>query len=250
MKLHLMSDLHLDHDKKSDDAFLASLVPQPDVDALVLAGDWYSVCRPDATATLFARLLELYDQILVVPGNHEMWRSSPDEANKAIVDAIGSSTRIHAFIEPGYKTIKGQEFFGGTLWYRKPQRRQQQDFVDMDQINCPREWFFEQQRLFQVGLYEGFPEGKTLEDTIVISHHLPSPQSTPLKFKGTSSDHFFMCNMSGAIMDRKPKLWVHGHTHEPCDYVMGSTRVVCHPRGYPHEIRSRSPYQPLLIEVP
>jgi hypothetical protein len=28
------------------------------------------------------------------------------------------------------------------------------------------------------------------------------------------------------------KLWTHGHTHELFDYMIGSTRVVCNPRGY------------------
>jgi hypothetical protein len=28
------------------------------------------------------------------------------------------------------------------------------------------------------------------------------------------------------------KLWTHGHTHEPFDYMIGTTRVVCNPRGY------------------
>ena len=33
------------------------------------------------------------------------------------------------------------------------------------------------------------------------------------------------------------RLWLHGHTHAPRDYVVGTTRVVCNPRGYPHEKR-------------
>jgi hypothetical protein len=28
------------------------------------------------------------------------------------------------------------------------------------------------------------------------------------------------------------KLWTHGHTHEDFDYMVGSTRIVCNPRGY------------------
>jgi hypothetical protein len=27
-------------------------------------------------------------------------------------------------------------------------------------------------------------------------------------------------------------LWTHGHMHDPFDYMIGSTRVVCNPRGY------------------
>ena len=35
-----------------------------------------------------------------------------------------------------------------------------------------------------------------------------------------------------------PKLWIHGHTHERCDYQLGTTRVVANPLGYPNELRS------------
>jgi hypothetical protein len=28
------------------------------------------------------------------------------------------------------------------------------------------------------------------------------------------------------------KVWVHGHMHDPFDYTLGETRVICNPRGY------------------
>ena len=28
-------------------------------------------------------------------------------------------------------------------------------------------------------------------------------------------------------------MWIHGHTHQGSDYLLGKTRVVCNPRGYP-----------------
>jgi predicted phosphodiesterase len=30
-------------------------------------------------------------------------------------------------------------------------------------------------------------------------------------------------------------VWIHGHTHTPCQYVVGDTRVICNPIGYPRE---------------
>jgi hypothetical protein len=37
------------------------------------------------------------------------------------------------------------------------------------------------------------------------------------------------------------RLWTHGHTHEPFDYEIGATRIVCNPRGYVgHEHRADS----------
>jgi Icc-related predicted phosphoesterase len=37
------------------------------------------------------------------------------------------------------------------------------------------------------------------------------------------------------VAELQPLLWVHGHIHHRADYRLGSTRVVCNPRGYPEE---------------
>jgi hypothetical protein len=43
----------------------------------------------------------------------------------------------------------------------------------------------------------------------------------------------FISNLGDFIMNRPCiKLWTHGHTHDPFDYKIGKTRVVCNPRGY------------------
>jgi len=42
------------------------------------------------------------------------------------------------------------------------------------------------------------------------------------------------------MLDRPQiKVWTHGHTHDPFDYMIGSIRIVCNPRGYDgHEDRA------------
>lgn len=77
-------------------------------------------------------------------------------------------------------------------------------------------------------------EGKFDHKFVVVGHHAPSKLSTHPRYKdeqlmngGYSSD------LSEFIMDHPQiKLWTHGHTHEDFDYMLGSTRIVCNPRGY------------------
>lgn len=249
MRLHLMSDLHLDHAAAFDDAFLAGL-QKSDVDLLVLAGDNYSKARNHRA--LFARLLECYTKILVVPGNHDYWGESPRRVEESLmcdVDLVDGDGRILLALQPGWYAIDGRIFFAGTLWYRKPTKGQL-EFIDMRLTNTPRQWFYEQQALFERRMAQcPMPDSGR---PIFVSHHLPSEKSTPPEFLGAANNHFFMCDMEAqlAALDVKPALWLHGHTHDPCDYVLGETRVVCNPRGYPHEHTTRAPYAPLLIEVP
>jgi hypothetical protein len=43
----------------------------------------------------------------------------------------------------------------------------------------------------------------------------------------------YSSDLSEYILDHPQiKLWTHGHTHEDFDYLIGSTRIVCNPRGY------------------
>jgi hypothetical protein len=47
----------------------------------------------------------------------------------------------------------------------------------------------------------------------------------------------FASRLEGLIERYQPAGWIHGHTHDPCDYELFRTRVVCNPRGYPGEHR-------------
>jgi hypothetical protein len=41
------------------------------------------------------------------------------------------------------------------------------------------------------------------------------------------------------------QVWTHGHTHDPFNYKIGNTRVICNPRGYTgYESRTRD-FSPL-----
>lgn len=69
---------------------------------------------------------------------------------------------------------------------------------------------------------------------VVIGHHAPSKQSTHPRYKDqTLMNGGYSSDLNEFILDRRMiKLWTHGHTHEDFDYMIGSTRVVCNPRGY------------------
>lgn len=79
------------------------------------------------------------------------------------------------------------------------------------------------------------------EKFVVVSHHCPSDKSVHDKYKAdTIMNGGFRSNLDDFIAYRPQiKLWLHGHTHEEFDYVLGETRVVCNPRGYiGHENRA------------
>ena len=89
------------------------------------------------------------------------------------------------------------------------------------------------------------------EKFIVVGHHAPSKQSTHPRYKkdiimngGYSSDltEFILKNP-------QIKAWTHGHTHNQFDYMVGSTRVLCNPRGYVNHERESNDKDPYFAKV-
>ena len=75
---------------------------------------------------------------------------------------------------------------------------------------------------------------KASEKFVVVGHHSPSKLSTKPQYETeVIVNGAYSSDLSDFILDRPMiKVWTHGHTHHTCDYMIGSTRIVCNPRGY------------------
>jgi Icc-related predicted phosphoesterase len=83
--------------------------------------------------------------------------------------------------------------------------------------------------------------GENPNKYVVVGHHAPSKASTHPRYKTeVVMNGAYSSRLDQFILDNPQiKLWTHGHTHEEFDYTIGSTRVVCNPRGYiNHEDRA------------
>lgn len=69
---------------------------------------------------------------------------------------------------------------------------------------------------------------------VVVGHHSPSKLSTKPRYeKDVIVNGAYSSDLSEFILDHPQiKVWTHGHTHHEFDYMIGSTRIVCNPRGY------------------
>ena len=84
------------------------------------------------------------------------------------------------------------------------------------------------------GYLKSVIEGRFEEKFVVCTHHAPSKGSEHPRYKhDTLMNGAYNSVLDEYILDhRQIKLWTHGHTHEDFDYMIGTTRVVCNPRGY------------------
>ena len=91
----------------------------------------------------------------------------------------------------------------------------------------------------------------TSDADVIVSHHAPSYLSVAERYKGDAYNCCFATELHDDIlnMPKPPKLWIHGHMHNRSDYMIGNTRVICHPRGYPNENTWYQNYEPLIVEI-
>lgn len=77
-------------------------------------------------------------------------------------------------------------------------------------------------------------EGKFDQKFVVVGHHAPSRSSTHPRYASQYlMNGGYSSSLDQFIMDHPQiKMWTHGHTHDDYDYMIGSTRVICNPRGY------------------
>lgn len=227
MKLHVMSDLHLE--MRSSAQFTQQVLPGGDI--LVLAGDITYLRFVDQAVPLFKEFCAKYRWVFYVPGNHEFYKSSVSQA-LGVLSEVEKIPNLVVLKAGDVTKFEGKRILGGPMWFRDhPMNVMYEGMLnDFNQIRDYKPWVYEENQKFLDFLQRELKEGD-----IVVTHYLPTPLSTPERFRGDSTDRFFLCDVSNLIAERQPALWIHGHTHDPCDYLVGNTRVYCNPLGYPSE---------------
>lgn len=141
--------------------------------------------------------------------------------------------------------VEGQHFFGGVMWFPDaPHNRMYEDQLsDFLVIRGFKDWVYEENTRFHEAA-----KNLITPETIVLSHHIPSYQAVHRMFQGDNLNRFFVSEQTDVILDKRPRLWVYGHTHLPADLTVGGTKLLCNPYGYPSERGSR-PYPPAVVEL-
>jgi Icc-related predicted phosphoesterase len=249
VKLLLLSDLHME---------FAPFTPDPqaveEADVVVLAGDIHKgVMGIRWAAETFPSKPVIY-----VAGNHEFYGGHWDQT-LAEMRAEAKALGIH-FLENDSVEIDGLRFLGCTLWtdfdyfqYKGRDRRKgamlaaERGMNDFYLIAAEPlhegQWGNNGPRLSALHtlcrhqhsltwLRRELPKGAPAR-TVVVVHHCPRAESVAPRWVDHSVTPCFASRLPTKVL-LGAGLWVHGHTHDSHDYLVGNrTRVVCNPRGYP-----------------
>lgn len=260
MKIQLLSDLHFEHFGYIDPIETIEISRHADV--VIFAGDISS--GTNAIKSL-GPLAKPSRPFILINGNHEYYRGDIHKISEGCADAAESFSDFY-FLNPGHIDIDGVLFAGATLWTdgRLVQEGISSEVSDHDcqnQLNDFRlisagDQRFTFKKSNEIHRNELAFLVRTLDESassrkVVISHHLPSRKSIDPKYANSTINAAFASDLADELIN-KADLWVHGHTHSSADYVIGKTRVVCNPRGYPvskWDFENPNFQKQLLIEI-
>lgn len=235
MKIQVLSDLHVNY---------APFIPSCDAaDVVVLAGD-----IDDQEMGVLWALEYIPDRpVIYVLGNHE-YHGAEFPSLVDCLKRLAHGTNVH-LLENDSVRIGETAFHGCTLWT---------DFALFDDVPTAMQVcgnympdFFQIEADVAGGLFTPWEHLAAHEQSkrwllqhyhknkakhnVIVTHHAPSMKSVAPRFANEISSAAFASHLDQLVLDLKPDLWVHGHTHTCFDYPLGQTRIVCNPRGYPNE---------------
>ena len=263
MKIKIVSDLHLEF---SD----INITNEEGCDVLILSGDIMiaedlhkhpevaednivkidNLSHRQETAKRYRNFLKRcsiqFPHVIYIAGNHEFyhgrWKASLDHLR----EECDKFNNVY-FLEMDTKVIDDVTFIGATLWtdcnkgdpltlHSLPDMMNDFRIIRNDEHGYTRlrpAHIMHRHHQTVSYLKAVLPDMRDRK-VVIVGHHAPTTMSTHPRYQ---TDHLmnggYRSDLSEFILDHPQiKLWTHGHTHDPFDYMVGSTRVVCNPRGY------------------
>jgi predicted phosphodiesterase len=286
MKIALASDLHLEFGDldivNTDNAEVLILSGDICVAADLDMRDrrqtemGFARARSERFHDFFERCAANFPHVIYVMGNHEYYHSDFATALGEMRRKLAHLPNLH-IMERDVKVINNVTFIGGTLWTDMNNqdsltlyhmRTMMNDFRVIQNSTTPVHFRTEEGK-FATRIGKFSPEDAVEEhvkmkqyiqsvvqgnhDTkyVVVGHHSPSRKSTHEMYANdTVMNGGYSSDLDEFIMDHPQiRLWTHGHTHHPFDYVIGETRVVCNPRGYIGYEASAADFELQYIDV-
>ena len=284
MRISITSDEHLefaDHDFDNvDNADVLILSGDIMVATDVNDRDVYDLAGENSKSNRYHAFMQRcsarFPHVIYIVGNHESYHGTFTKTVPRLKEKFAYLSNLH-ILDREIWTLDDVTFIGGTLWTDMNNgdaltlyhmRGMMNDFRIIDHGDRNRT-FRDQDGNFHTQRARFSPddafeehikmkeyirttvEGKFDSKFVVVGHHAPSKASIKPKYAG---DHImnggYSSDLSEFILDHPQiKLWTHGHTHDVFDYMVGSTRVVCNPRGYKGYEESAELWKLKTVEV-
>jgi Icc-related predicted phosphoesterase len=284
MKIAVVSDIHLEFGDLdfantdgaevlilSGDICVANDLAQADPHGIM--GENY---RSNRYQAFFERCCDRFPHVIYVLGNHEHYHGDYAKTLDHMRSCLSRLQNLY-IMEKESRTIGDTTFVAGTLWTDMNQedlhtlahmRGYMNDFRIIEDSRALVH-FKDQNGKFHTRVGKWTPEASVTDHKamkwiikqtveadptaryVVVGHHAPSRISTKPRYqKDVVVNGGYSSSLDDFILDHPQiKLWTHGHTHDTFDYMIGSTRVICNPRGYAGHEEQANLWQLITVDV-
>ena len=266
MKIALASDLHLefgtislDNTENADVLILSGdiCVERDILERTVNENDYDD--KSSRIHKFFEECCARFPAVIYIAGNHEHYHGDYSHTIASLRNRLGYLANLHILDKQSIK-IDDVTFIGGTLWTDMNKESPHTLYRIKSYMNDYRiiqnsnevVHFKDEDGKFHTRTAKFSPEdsvkdhkamlkfiaevvdGNVSDKFVVVGHHSPSKLSTKPQYEhDVLVNGAYSSDLSEFILDRPQiKLWTHGHTHHEFDYMVGSTRIACNPRGY------------------
>lgn len=235
MKIHLISDLHCDFSKYTQEF--------PDCDVVVIAGD----IGEDPLHLIDICNYNPMHKIIFVPGNHDFYGASFESCMMTYRAIQNDVCKNLVVLQNHHVEIDGVLFFGSTLWSglnaygdhytMKLKQWYEYNISDSRYITDWSAHLMISEHRYAKGKIAEFFDEHPDQKKVVITHFAPSLKSVHESYSGSVPFNSYWCNGFSDGFISSADLWLHGHVHNSFDYNVNEysekqCRVVCNPRGY------------------
>lgn len=253
MKIQIASDLHLEM-RRNNEPEVHDFHPAKDRDVLVLAGDIGTYMN----AWRFIEQELKLSSVIYVPGNHEYYsRRTREHINEAWSRRAMQNPGLHYLIGEAV-TIGGVRFWGAP-WYsdlfgkRDRSYLSNVEFAISDfsaEFNDCGYWTIVR-HLEEHALQTRLLQEQSGQVDVVITHWPPTRHATAPRFEGDELNAYFVNDNERLVREIGAQAWISGHVHDAFDAMVGDTRVIGNPTGYPFDANDeRGLFRPdRVIEV-
>ena len=246
MKIQIASDLHLEmrrgHQPQAHDFRAVE-----NRDMLVLAGDIGTYMN----AWSFIERELRRSPVIYVPGNHEYYSwQTHEETDDLWRRKAGEHADLHYLIGESV-TIDGVRFWGAP-WYSDLFGRRDRGYLGFveNRLNDFSERYDDFGRwTIARHLEEHARQTRLLREhtesiDVVVTHWPPTLHAVAPRFEGDALSGYFVNNNEDLVEDIGAQYWISGHVHDAYEAVVGATRVIGNPTGYPHEAPQTRLFRP------
>jgi len=236
MDIQYCSDLHLEF--LENRRYLRANPLQQAGEVLLLAGDTFPFQRGNNSHPIVDELCQKYEQVFMLPGNHEYYGGCDVFAHTQPLDEqLRPNLRLVNNVSVSYK---GVVFIFTTLWSRISLRN---GLYISQQMNDFRKIRYRGEQLTVAAYNELFNRSfKFLEQAVdrhqgekivVVTHHLPSTLCNAEEFKGSVINEAFCVELHDFIYASGVDYWIYGHSHRNVAPVqINQTTLLTNQLGY------------------